>query len=99
MFHRRKKAKFPAGPDPDKPIHLIDREFHTGRREEAVAAERRSVRDIIFRRIEVGIAKGLLSTDTHPSMLVDFAIAMTQGMSVLASDCADRASLLCLEPG
>lgn len=59
-----------------------------------MAAERRSVCDIIFRRIEVDIANGLLSTDTRPSMLTDFAIAMTQRMSVLAWGGADRARLL-----
>lgn len=60
----------------------------------AVAAERRSVRDIIVRRIEVDIAKGLLPPDTRPGRLADLAIAVTQGMSVLARDGADRGSLL-----
>ncbi len=60
---------------------------------EAVAAERRSVRDIIVRRIEVDIAKGLLPADTRPGPLADLAIAVAQGMSVLARDGADRASL------
>lgn len=61
---------------------------------EAVAAERRKVRDIIVRRIEVDIAKGLLPSDTRSTTLADLAVAVTQGMSVLARDGADRASLL-----
>jgi len=61
---------------------------------EAVAAERRSVRDIIVRRIEVDIAKGMLPPDTRPAPLADLAIAVTQGMSVLARDGTDRSSLL-----
>lgn len=61
---------------------------------EAVAAERRGIRDIIARRIKVDIAKGLLPSDTRPETLADLAIAVTQGMSVLARDGADRASLL-----
>lgn len=60
----------------------------------AIAAERRSVRDIIFRRIEVDISKGLLPTDTHPGRLADLAMAVTQGMSVLARDGADRDRLI-----
>lgn len=62
----------------------------------AVAAERRSVRDIIVRRIEVDIAKGLLPPDTRSGRLADLAIAVTQGMSVLARDGADRDSLLAI---
>lgn len=61
---------------------------------DAVAAERRRVRDIIVRRIEVDIAKGVLPPDTRPAPLADLAIAVTQGLSVLARDGADRASVL-----
>jgi AcrR family transcriptional regulator len=61
---------------------------------EAVAAERRSIRDIIIRRIEVDIAKRLLPPDTRSATLADLAIAVGQGMSVLARDGADRACLL-----
>ncbi|PIL20798.1 hypothetical protein P775_07770 [Puniceibacterium antarcticum] len=61
---------------------------------DAVAAERRSVRDIILRRIAVDITKGLLPPDTQPETLADLAIAVTQGMSVLARDGADRERLL-----
>lgn len=61
---------------------------------DAVAAERRAIRDMIVRRIEVDMAKGLLPSDTCPATLADLAIAVTQGMSVLARDGADRAALL-----
>lgn len=60
----------------------------------AVAAERSSVRDIIVRRIEADIEKGLMPSDTQSATLADLAIAVTQGMSVLARDGADRARLL-----
>lgn len=60
----------------------------------AVAAERRAVRDIIMRRIEVDIVKGLMPSDTRPDTLADLTLAVTQGMSVLARDGADRARLL-----
>ncbi|MBV0913818.1 TetR/AcrR family transcriptional regulator [Anianabacter salinae] len=60
----------------------------------AVAAERRIIRDIIIRRIEVDVAKGLLPPRTRPETLADHAIAVTQGMSVLARDGADRSRLL-----
>jgi AcrR family transcriptional regulator len=60
----------------------------------AVAAERRSVRDIILRRIEMDIAQARLSPDTPAAALADLAIAVTQGMSVLARDGADQDSLL-----
>lgn len=61
---------------------------------DAVAAERRGVRAIIIRRIEVDIANGLMPFDTRPAVLADLTLAVTQGMSVLARDGADRASLL-----
>jgi AcrR family transcriptional regulator len=60
----------------------------------AVAAERRQVRDTIIRRIEVDIANGIMSSQTCPATLADLTLAITQGMSVLARDGADRASLL-----
>jgi AcrR family transcriptional regulator len=60
----------------------------------AVAAERRSVRDILIRRIEVDIAQGHLVRDTPVAVLADLTLAVTQGMSVLARDGADRESLL-----
>ncbi len=61
---------------------------------ESVAAERRIVRDIIVRRIEMDITRGLLPLDTRATTLADLAMAVTQGMSVLARDGADRNSLL-----
>lgn len=60
----------------------------------AVAAERREVRNIIVRRIEVDIAQEHLSPDTPATVLADLAIAVTQGMSILARDGANRQSLL-----
>ncbi|WP_092885450.1 TetR/AcrR family transcriptional regulator [Roseicitreum antarcticum] len=60
----------------------------------AVAAERREVREIIMRRILVDIAQGHLAPDTPAPMLADLTLAVTQGMSVLARDGADRESLL-----
>lgn len=61
---------------------------------EAVAAERRRVRDIIVRRITADIAQGHLSPDTPAAVIADLTLAITQGMSVLARDGADRHSLL-----
>ncbi|WP_322893564.1 MULTISPECIES: TetR/AcrR family transcriptional regulator [unclassified Yoonia] len=60
----------------------------------AVAAERRAIRDMIQRRIEVDMGRGLLPSDTDPAPLADLAIAVMQGMSVLARDGADRERLL-----
>ncbi len=60
----------------------------------AVAGERRAVRDIIMRRIAADIAAARLSPETPADMLADLAIAVTQGMSVLARDGADRGRLL-----
>lgn len=62
----------------------------------AVAAERRAIRDMIQRRIKVDMGRGLLPSDTEPAPLSDLAIAVMQGMSVLARDGADRASLLAI---
>ena len=60
----------------------------------AVTAVRRRIRDFIVRRIDVDVANGLLASDTKSETLADLVIAVTQGMSVLARDGADRASLL-----
>jgi AcrR family transcriptional regulator len=62
----------------------------------AAAAERRNLRDVIVRRIEVDIANGAMSADTPAATLADLALAVMQGMSVLARDGADRARLLAL---
>jgi AcrR family transcriptional regulator len=59
-----------------------------------VAAQRRAVRDIIIRRIEADLAKRNLLPDTPAAVLADLAIAVMQGMSVLARDGADRERLL-----
>lgn len=60
----------------------------------AVAAERRAIRGMLIRRIEADIAQGHLMPETPATVLADLAIAVTQGMSVLARDGADRSSLL-----
>ncbi len=60
----------------------------------AVAAERQELRDILIRRIKVDIASGIMPSNTRPATLADLTLAVAQGMSVLARDGADRASLL-----
>lgn len=62
----------------------------------AVAAERHQVRDIIIRRIEADVAMGNLVPDTAATVLADLALAVMQGMSVLARDDADRNRLLAI---
>lgn len=62
----------------------------------AIAAERRSRRDIVIRRIEADIALDKLSKHTPATVLGDLALAVIQGMSVLARDGADRTRLLAL---
>ncbi len=61
---------------------------------EAAAQERRAIWSIIVRRIERDIARNLLPSETEPGALADLALAVTQGMSVLARDGADREALL-----
>lgn len=60
----------------------------------AAAQERRVIRAIIVRRIERDIEAGLLPPETMPHVLADLALTVTQGMSVLARDGADRDALL-----
>lgn len=60
----------------------------------AVTAERFAVRDIIIHRIEEDIVRHHLSPDTPAIILANLALAVTQGMSVLARDGADRGILL-----
>lgn len=62
----------------------------------AIAAQRRGLRDILIRRIEADIAVGRLAPDTPGAVLADLALAVTQGMSVLARDGLDRDRLLAL---
>ncbi len=61
---------------------------------EAAAQERRAIRAIIVKRIKTDIATGLLPPETMPHVLADLALAVMQGMSVLARDGADRNALL-----
>lgn len=61
---------------------------------EAAAQERRAIRAIIVKRIKTDIATGLLPPETMPDVLADLALAVMQGMSVLARDGADRNALL-----
>ena len=61
---------------------------------EAAARERRAIRSIIVKRIECDLERGLLPQATQASVLADVALAVTQGMSVLARDGADRKTLL-----
>ena len=60
----------------------------------AAAKERRIIRAIIVSRIEVDIERGLLPEATRTEVLADLALAVTQGMSVLARDGANRETLL-----
>jgi AcrR family transcriptional regulator len=60
----------------------------------AAAQERSTIRSIIIERIESDVQSGLLPPDTTASVLADMALAITQGMSVLARDGADRDTLL-----
>jgi AcrR family transcriptional regulator len=59
----------------------------------AIAAVRREIRDMIVRRIETDVANGTMSRSTPPGVLADLAIAVTQGLSVLARDGAERERL------
>ncbi|MCR8825656.1 TetR/AcrR family transcriptional regulator [Pseudosulfitobacter koreensis] len=60
----------------------------------AATQERRVIRAIMIRRIEIDIEAGLLAPGTKPMVLADMALAVTQGMSVLARDGADQNALL-----
>jgi AcrR family transcriptional regulator len=61
---------------------------------EAAAQERRVIRSIIVKRIESDIERGILPPSTRPKVLANLALAVTQGMSVLARDGVDREDLL-----
>lgn len=61
---------------------------------DAATRERRVIRAVIIERIEYDMELGLLSPDTNAAVLADMALAVTQGMSVLARDGADRSALL-----
>ncbi|QFU08713.1 HTH-type transcriptional repressor ComR [Rhodobacteraceae bacterium THAF1] len=61
---------------------------------EAAAQERCVIRSIIVKRIESDIERGILPPSTRSKVLADLALAVTQGMSVLARDGADRETLL-----
>lgn len=60
----------------------------------AVSAERRRIRQIVERRIIADIAAGQLPAETASAPLADLAIAVMQGMSVLARDGATREHLI-----
>ncbi|RIV85676.1 TetR/AcrR family transcriptional regulator [Aurantiacibacter zhengii] len=60
----------------------------------AVAEYRRELRDNLQARIERDIQKGSIRADTQASALAGLVVALTQGLSVMARDGADRASLL-----
>ena len=59
----------------------------------AVAAVRRDIESNIRRRIERDVAAGLLPADTGCAALAALAIALVQGLSVLARDGNDRVKL------
>lgn len=61
---------------------------------ETVAEVRRAVRAILVRRIEKDVAQGIMPTEPSPEVLANLALAVMQGMSVLARDGADRETLL-----
>ena len=60
---------------------------------EAVAGYRRDLRDLLAKRIERDRVDGLLPADTDAVALAELVIAVIQGLSVMARDGADRASL------
>ena len=60
---------------------------------EAVAGYRRNLRDFLAARIERDRGEGLLPLDASAATLANLVIAVMQGLSVLARDGADRASL------
>jgi AcrR family transcriptional regulator len=62
----------------------------------AVAAERRAVRGIIIRRVRADMQRGLAVPKLPPGVLADLAVAVLQGMSVLARDGGDRNALLAI---
>jgi AcrR family transcriptional regulator len=61
---------------------------------DAAAQERRVIRSIIINHIERDIERGILPPSTRSKVLADLALAVTQGMSVLARDGASRETLL-----
>ncbi|TNY31681.1 TetR/AcrR family transcriptional regulator [Pelagovum pacificum] len=61
---------------------------------DAAAQERRAIQQIVARRITRDVEHGLLPQTTRADVLANLAITVTQGMSVLARDGADRETLL-----
>jgi len=59
----------------------------------AVTAVRRDIMKIVCSRIKRDVQNGVLPTDTNTSALATFAIAVIQGMSVLARDGVGRRTL------
>ena len=60
----------------------------------AAAQERRAIHAVIVGRIERDVEDGILPPETAPAVLADLALAVMQGMSVLARDGTDRDALL-----
>lgn len=60
----------------------------------AIAAERRAIREILMRRISADAERGLSVPRFPPGVLADLAIAVLQGMSVLARDGGGRDALM-----
>lgn len=61
-----------------------------------VAGVRRAIAALVRRRIERDVSLGLLAEDTDAAALAHLAIAVIQGMSVLARDGLGRSALLAL---
>ncbi len=64
--------------------------------QEAVADVRRKIEGRLRARIDRDIEDGVLSPGSQPAALAGLVLAVTQGMSVLARDGADQASLLAI---
>jgi AcrR family transcriptional regulator len=61
-----------------------------------VAAIRAAIATMLCNRIKRDISEGVLSLKTDATALADFAIAVIQGMSVLARDGADQSALIAI---
>jgi len=62
----------------------------------AVAQYRGQLRDALQARVERDISDGPLPRDTDAAALANMVVALIQGLSVMARDGADRASLTCV---
>ena len=59
----------------------------------AVAAYRRELRNSLQARIERDIGEGCMADDVDPAALANLVVALLQGLSAMARDGADRATL------